>query len=70
MKKPIQIMNVELPVPEAADMTAKAAALGIPVAEYIGIQALAGAYGRLHPEVVAFVNQPKAGQFGTETRGA
>jgi hypothetical protein len=67
MKKPFEIMEVAIPVPEAADMTARAAALGVPVSQYIGIQALAGAYGVLHPEVVAFSKKPKAGQSGTET---
>lgn len=54
-------MDLSLPIAEAADMTTKAAAAGVPTDEYLGIQAMAGAYGHSHPEVVAFRNRAKAG---------
>ena len=69
MKNGKQIMEIALPIPEAADLATRAAQAGIPTGEFIGIQALAGAYGHLHPEVVAFRNRAKAGQIGTETPG-
>lgn len=67
MKKPNQIIEVSIPHPEAADLAIKAAKAGIPAAEYIGIQALAGAYGNLHPVVVEFRSRDKAGVFGPKT---
>lgn len=64
MKK---IMDIALPTPEAAEMATKAAAAGMSTAEYIGIQALQGAYGQSHPEVKAFNRRGKAGISGPET---
>ena len=69
MKKPTEIMEIELPNAAAADLTTKAAQAGIPTQEYIGIQALAGAYGIFHPEVVAFNKRSKPGITGPETQG-
>lgn len=62
-------MGIELPNAAAADLTTKAAQAGIPTHEYLGIQALAGAYGICHPEVVAFNNRSKPGITGPETNG-
>lgn len=67
MKNDNEIMEVALPTPEAADLTTKAAQAGIPTAEFLGIQVLAGAYGLLHPVVVAFRNRAKAGISGPKT---
>jgi Zn-dependent alcohol dehydrogenase len=67
MKKPNQIIEVSLPHPEASELVIRAAQAGVPAAEYIGIQALAGAYGNLHPVVVEFRSRDKAGVFGTKT---
>lgn len=41
-----------LPMPEAADLALQAARLGVPLGEYVGVQALQGAYGALHPVVL------------------
>jgi hypothetical protein len=67
MKNGNQIMDVELPTPEAAELTTKAAQAGIPTSEYLGIQVLTAAYGVFHPEVVAFRNRSKTGINGPET---
>lgn len=69
MKKDRKIMMLSIPTPEAADLTTKAAAAGIPTSEFLGIQVLAGAYGHSHPDVVAFRNRPKVGVSGPLTRG-
>ena len=66
MKNPNKIMDVELPAPEAADLTVRAAIAGVPTSEYIGIQALAGAYGHQHPAVLAFSNRERPGISGPE----
>lgn len=68
MKKRRKITQVELPVPELADLTSRAAAAGVPTAYYIGIAALTGAYGALHPDVVEFRMRANQGQSGTETQ--
>lgn len=70
MKKDKKIMEVALSHPVAAEMTSKAAAAGIPTAEYLGIHVLAGAYGLLHPEVLAFRKRDTLGINGPETQGA
>lgn len=62
-----KIMELELPVPEAAELTTRAAQAGVPTSEYLGIQALAGAYGNLHPAVVAFRKRANPGINGPET---
>lgn len=67
MKKEHQIMDVALPHPEAADLTTKAAQVGVSTSEYLGIQVLTAAYGHLHPEVVAFKNRAKPGINGPKT---
>lgn len=68
MKSSNQIMDVALPHPEAADLTTRAAKAGIPTAEYLGIQVLAGAYGHQHPEVKAFNKRVNLGINGPETQ--
>lgn len=70
MKNANQIMDVALPHPEAADLTTRAAQAGVPTAEYLGIQVLAGAYGHQHPHVKAFNKRVKAGITGPETPDA
>jgi len=57
---------VLLPVVEAADLAMRAAAEGIPVTDFLGIQVLRGAYGAMHPLVIEFEKRPKAAQFGTD----
>ena len=47
---------------------AVAAAAGVPTSEYLGIQALAGAYGHSHPAVSAFRNRAKTGVNGPKTQ--
>lgn len=69
MKNNNQIMDVELPIPEAADLTTKAAQAGVRTAEYLGIQVLTAAYGHLHPEVIAFKNRANQGINGPKTQG-
>lgn len=68
MKNSKQIMEVALPVRDAAELTVRAAKEGIPTDEYLGILALSGAYGVSHPLVKAFHNRPKQGQFGPKTQ--
>lgn len=70
MKNDNEIMEVALPTPEAADLTTRAAQAGVPTAEFLGIQVLAGAYGILHPLVAAFRNRANLGQSGTKTPDA
>lgn len=60
-------MELELPVAEAADLTTKAAKAGVPTSEFLGIQALAGAYGHFHPVVAAFRKRANSGINGPET---
>lgn len=62
-------MALELPIPEAADLTTRAAAEGLSTQEFLGIQALAGAYGHSHPAVSAFRNRAKTGVNGPKTHG-
>ncbi|WP_250489958.1 hypothetical protein [Caballeronia sp. INML2] len=45
---------VELPIPEAGELAALAASLGVSTQKYLGYQVLRSAYGPLHPEVTAF----------------
>ena len=61
-------MELSLPIEAAADMTTKAAEAGIPTQDFIGIQALAGAYGQSHPEVIEFNKRTKKGVNGPKTR--
>jgi hypothetical protein len=70
MKNDNKIMEISLPNPEAADLTVKAAQHGIPTAEYLGIQAIAGAYGQMHPKVIDFRNRAKNGINGPKTPDA
>lgn len=66
----MKYMHIALPEREAADLTRRAQAEGVPLPEYLGVQALAGAYGLLHPLVRAHRKRAKAGQTGTKTAGA
>ncbi len=59
-------LTVELPEPEAADLAVRAAAKGVSTPELLGNYVLRGAYGALHPLVVAFDSRPKQGQIGEE----
>lgn len=68
-EKPKQIIAIEVPVAEAADMAIKAARAGVSLAVFGGVLALQGAYGFMHPEVVAFRARPKPGVCGPETEG-
>ena len=68
MKKPNQIMAVRVPVEDAADLMQRAARVGMPTDEYLGVLVLSGAYGVLHPVVRAANLRPIVGQSGTETR--
>jgi len=45
---------VELPIPEAGELAALAASLGVSTQRYLGYHVLRSAYGQLHPEVAAF----------------
>lgn len=69
MKNMKKIMEVALPHTEAADLTTRAAKAGVPTSEFIGIQALAGAYGLMHPEVQAFHKRVNNRQSETKTQG-
>lgn len=68
MKKNKQIMELELPHTEAADLTTRAAKAGVPTSLYLGILALSGAYGAMHPEVESFRKRATVGQFGPKTQ--
>ncbi|MBU9293079.1 hypothetical protein KTD18_16140 [Burkholderia multivorans] len=57
---------VLLPVAEAADLAMQAAAQGVAITDFLGIQVLRGAYGAMHPLVIEFETRPKVGQPGTE----
>ena len=70
MNNSSEIMDIALPIEVAADMTSKAASHGVPTHEYLGIVAIAGAYGHLHPKVIEFKRRAKAGINGPETQGA
>lgn len=58
--------EIELPGPEAADLAVRAAKEGVPTPELLSIAVLKGAYGVLHPMVVAFETRPNKGQTGKE----
>ena len=64
MSNPREIMQISLPVPEAADLATRAAAANIPIAEYLGFHVLSSAYGLLHPDVQAFMRRAMAGVYG------
>ena len=51
---------VELPIPEAGELAALAASLGVSTQKYLGYHVLRSAYGPLHPVVVQF----EAAHFG------
>jgi hypothetical protein len=58
---PDVILDIQLPTPEATDLTLKAAVEGVSTHEFLGYHALRSAYGVLHPRVVAF-DQRKTGK--------
>ncbi|HEP6427756.1 hypothetical protein [Burkholderia cenocepacia] len=58
--------SVLLPLAEAADLAMRAAAEGVAITDFLGIQVLRGAYGAMHPLVIEFEMRPKVGQGGTE----
>jgi len=62
-----EVMQVSLPMPEAADLVTRAAAARMPIAEYLGFHVLSSAYGLLHPEVRGFMARAVAGVYGPET---
>ena len=51
---------VELPIPEAGELAALAASLGVSTQKYLGYHVLRSAYGSMHPVVVEF----EAAHFG------
>ncbi|MCP1121593.1 hypothetical protein ACQUFY_20960 [Robbsia andropogonis] len=61
-----KVVEVDLPEQDANEMTARAAMEGIDPARFIGVQALKGFKGALHPEVIAFHKRADQGQPGTE----
>lgn len=63
-----QIIQLDIPVPEAADMMTRAAQAGVSFSHYIQVHALQGVYGVLHPTVVEFRNRLKAGICGPLTQ--
>lgn len=67
MKKSKQIIEVELPVAEAADMLTRASSAGVSLAHFVKVHVLQGVYGVLHPAVIEFRNRPKKGICGPET---
>ena len=67
LKNPNQIMAVRVPVEDAADLMQRAAQVGMPTDEYLGILVLSGAYGAAHPIVKEFRNRPNQGVSGPKT---
>lgn len=67
MKNLREIMEVSLPVAEAADLATRAAAANVGIKEFLGYLVLSGAYGLMHPEVMAFRTRAKAGVYGPKT---
>lgn len=45
---------IELPIPEAGELAAMSAQLGISLQKYLGYHVLCAAYGPMHPQVAAF----------------
>jgi hypothetical protein len=58
--------EIQLPVPEAADLAARAAIEGVSTPELLSYHVLKSAYGALHPLVVAFESRPEKGREGTK----
>lgn len=67
-KKIKQIIEVEMPVAEAADMMTKAAAAGVSLAHFVKVHALQACYGIFHPSVIEFRSRPKKGICGPQTQ--
>ena len=68
-EKTLEVLEVTLPAPVAADLIIRAAQVGIDTAEYLGILVLRSAYGALNPTVTAFEQRAKAGKVGAERDG-
>jgi len=68
MQNDREIIEIALPVADAAAMTIKAAQAGISTEEYAGIQCLQAFCGILHPLVAAFHNRTKQEVIGTKTQ--
>lgn len=69
MKKPIQIIEAEIPAAEFADLALRAAAAGVSRGYYFGILLLSGAYGISHPDVMAFSKRDKSAVSGPVIKG-
>lgn len=67
-KKHNEIIRVEMPAAEAADMTIAAAALGVSLSYYVGFLALLGAYGPFHPRVVEMNRRTSQSVFVPKTQ--
>lgn len=59
-------LDIDLPTPEAADLTTKAAATGLTTPEFLGYHVLRSAYGALHPRVVEIETRAIQGIVGTD----
>lgn len=66
MNRGRKTVEIDLPELEAAEMAARAAMVGAQTAEFMGIQALKGFAGAMHPEVVAFETRANQGRSGTK----
>jgi hypothetical protein len=58
-------LEIRLPGPEAADLAVRAAKEGVSTPELLTYHVLKGAYGALHPMVIAFESRPKEGREET-----
>lgn len=54
MNDRITSLLTELPIPEAGELAAIAARLGVSTQKYLGYHVLRSAYGPMHPEVAEF----------------
>ena len=69
MRNDREIIEIEVSVAESADISIKAAKVGMSTKEYAGIQCLQGVYGIFHPLVAAFHKRTKHAVIGTKTQG-
>lgn len=67
MTKPNQIIEIPLTVAEAADISVRAAWVGMSPPEFGRILLLSAAYGVTHPEVKGVILRPGLGQSGPKT---
>lgn len=68
MRKPTAIMELLLPVEVVPDLLSKAKNADMAMPEYLGIQALKGAYGHKDPDVLESAFRDTNRITGTETR--